>query len=153
MQAGWEQGITNVIAGLSGLNMVYESVGMHASLLGFCHESLIMGDDILGQVMRCIRGIDVSEDAVSVEAMRATCIDGPGHYLGSEQTLALMQTEYLYPRIADRTSPKEWEEGGKPDLLATAGARKKQILETAQSQISDDLDAEIRTRWPIYFQA
>ncbi len=37
MQAGWEQGITNTLAGLAGLNMCYEAVGMHASLLGFCH--------------------------------------------------------------------------------------------------------------------
>ncbi len=40
MQAGWEQAISNVLAGLSGLNMVYEAAGMHASLLGFCLESL-----------------------------------------------------------------------------------------------------------------
>jgi trimethylamine--corrinoid protein Co-methyltransferase len=33
------------MAGLSGLNMVYEAVGMHASLLGFCLESLVLGDD------------------------------------------------------------------------------------------------------------
>ncbi len=71
MQAGWEQGISNVLAGLSGLNMVYEAVGMHASLLGFCLESLVLGDDMLGQVMRCVRGIDVTEDSVSIEAMRA----------------------------------------------------------------------------------
>ncbi|HSG56075.1 MAG TPA: trimethylamine methyltransferase family protein, partial [Paracoccaceae bacterium] len=69
MQAGWEQGISNVLAGLSGLNMVYEAVGMHASLLGFCLESLVLGDDTLGQVMRCVRGIDVTEDSVSIEAM------------------------------------------------------------------------------------
>jgi trimethylamine--corrinoid protein Co-methyltransferase len=43
MQAGWEQMNSNLMAGLTGLNMVYESVGMHASLLGFCHESLILG--------------------------------------------------------------------------------------------------------------
>ncbi|MDH5798777.1 MAG: trimethylamine methyltransferase family protein, partial [Paracoccaceae bacterium] len=42
MQAGWEQMCSNVMAGLSGLNMVYEAAGMHASLLGFCHESLIL---------------------------------------------------------------------------------------------------------------
>ena len=32
-QAGYEKGITNVMAGLAGINMVYESAGMHASLL------------------------------------------------------------------------------------------------------------------------
>ena len=128
MQAGWEQGISNVMAGLSGLNMVYEAVGMHASLLGFCFESLILGDDMLGQCLRCVRGIDVNDDTLSVEVMKSVCLDGPGHYLGHEQTLGLMQTEYIYPALGDRTSPKEWAEIGRPDLVQKAIARKNEIL-------------------------
>jgi len=107
MQAGWEQGITNALAGLSGLNMCYEAVGMHASLLGFCLESLVLGDDLLGQAMRLVRGIDVNPDTTSIEAMKEVCLGGPGHYLGSDQTLRLMQTEYIYPKAANRMSPKE----------------------------------------------
>ena len=116
MQAGYEQAHSNVMAGLSGLNMVYEAAGMHASLLGFCLESLIIGDDLLGQSLRCVRGIEVTEDNLSLEVMRSVCLEGPGHYLGSQQTLDLMQTEYVYPRLGDRTSPKEWEELKKPNL-------------------------------------
>jgi trimethylamine---corrinoid protein Co-methyltransferase len=153
MQAGWEQGITNVLAGLSGLNMVYESVGMHASLLGFCLESLVLGDDILGQVMRCVRGIDVTEDSTSIDAMKAVCLDGgPGHYLGSDQTLALMQTEYVYPVLGNRMSPKEWNEAGNPQLLDRAIARKNDILAKAGSQIAPELDAQIRAAHKIYFR-
>ena len=151
MQAGWEQMITNVLAGLSGLNMVYESVGMHASLLGFCLESLVMGDDILGQAMRAVRGIDVTEDSTSIEAMKAVCLGGPGHYLGSDQTLALMQTEYVYPMVGNRMSPKEWVEAGRPELLDRAIARKNQILAKAGNTIDPELDAMIRARWNIYF--
>ena len=81
MQAGWEQMCSNVMAGLSGLNMVYEAAGMHASLLGFCHESLILGDDLLGQANRCVRGIEVTEDSISLNVMKQTCLNGPGHYL------------------------------------------------------------------------
>ena len=99
MQAGWEQAMSNVMAGLTGLNMVYEAAGMHASLLGFCHESLILGDDLLGQAMRCVRGIEVNEETVGIETMRNTCLGGPGHYLGSDQTLSLMQTEYFLSLI------------------------------------------------------
>ncbi|MEM1315531.1 MAG: trimethylamine methyltransferase family protein [Pseudomonadota bacterium] len=149
MQAGWEQGITNALAGLAGLNMVYEAVGMHASLLGFCPESLIMGDDVVGQVLRCVRGIDVTEDSVSIEAMKAVCLDGPGHYLGDAQTLELMQTEYVYPAIGDRTSPKEWEAAGRPSLLARAIARKDAILEAAPPALPPEVDADIRARFPI----
>jgi trimethylamine--corrinoid protein Co-methyltransferase len=152
MQAGWEQGITNVLAGLSGLNMVYEAVGMHASLLGFCLESLVLGDDILGQVLRCVRGIDVTPDSTSIEAMRAVCLGGPGHYLGSDQTLALMQTEYVYPALGNRMSPKEWNEAGKPLLLDRAIARKNAILSQAGYCIEPELDAAIRRKFNIYFR-
>jgi len=151
MQAGWEQGITNVMAGLAGLNMVYESVGMHASLLGFCLESLVLGDDMIGQSLRCVRGIDVTEDAVSLDAMREVCF-GPGHYLGTDQTLALMQTEYCYPTVANRMSPKEWDEADRPRLLEQARARKEAILAEAQLQISPDLDAAIRAKFNMHFR-
>jgi trimethylamine---corrinoid protein Co-methyltransferase len=153
MQAGWEQAFTNVLAGLSGLNMVYEAVGMHASLLGFCPESIVLGDDILGQALRCLKGIEVSEDSVALETMRAVCLSGPGHYLGADQTLKLMQTEYLYPALANRMSPKEWEEAGRPELLPRATARKDAILAASGTTIPPDIDLKARQRWNFRFHA
>lgn len=145
MQAGWEQMESNVMAGLAGLNMVYEAAGMHASLLGFCLESLILGDDMLGQAIRAVRGIEVNDDTLSLETMRATCIGGPGHYLGSDQTLRLMQTEYTYPAIADRSSPKEWEELGRPDLIKAAIAKKEAILSsTNPAMFPEELQQRIK---------
>ncbi|PWE33120.1 methyltransferase [Maritimibacter sp. 55A14] len=150
MQAGWEQMCSNVMAGLSGLDMVYEAAGMHASLLGFCLESLILGDDLIGQALRCVRGVEVTEDSVSLEAMRAVCLGGPGHYLGHAQTLSLMQRDYIYPALGDRTSPKEWAEVGKPDLLKAATARKLEILsQPAPAAFPPDLDRALRERFPI----
>ncbi|WP_234417011.1 trimethylamine methyltransferase family protein [Loktanella sp. Alg231-35] len=152
MQAGWEQGITNVLAGLSGLNMVYEAAGMHASLLGFCLESLVLGDDIIGQVLRTVRGIDVTEDSTSIEAMKAVCLDGPGHYLGSDQTLQLMQTEYVYPTLGNRMSPKEWNEADRPLLIDKAIERKNEILKNAKITFDPGFDAAIREDYKIYFK-
>lgn len=151
MQAGWEQGISNVMAGLSGLNIVYEAAGMHASLLGFCLESLILGDDLIGQAQRCVRGIEVNDDTIGLEVMRATCLGGPMHYLGHEQTLGLMQTEYLYPKTANRLSPKEWQEYGRPELVPAATKRKDEILATtSQAALNPVLDAEIRAAFNIH---
>lgn len=151
MQAGWEQMCSNVMAGLAGLNMVYEAAGMHASLLGFSLESLILGDDLLGQAERCVRGIEVNEDTVSIEAMREVCLEGPGHYLGHGQTLDLMQRDYVYPRLADRLSPKEWAEVGKPDLLDKAIARKRAILDAPRKVLIDpETDKAIRERFSIH---
>ncbi len=150
-QSGYEKGSTLVMAGLSGLNMVYEAAGMHASLLGFCLDSLIIDNDMLGQCMRCVRGIEVNETTLGVQVMKDVCMGGPGHYLGHDQTIKLMQTEYIYPVIADRSSPKEWEELGKPNLLDTARKRKEEILESPHPlHIPDALDQDLRARFNVF---
>ena len=149
VQSGYEKGITNVLAGMSGLNLIYESAGMHASLLGFCLESLIIDNDMLGQCLRCVRGIDVSDAALSVDVIADVCINGPGHYLGHGQTLKLMQTEYFYPAIADRFSPKEWNEKGRPDIVQRAIAEKRRILSNSfPRHVSRALDDQLRAKFP-----
>lgn len=154
MQAGWEQMCSNVMAGLSGLNMVYEAAGMHASLLGFCHESLILGDDLIGQALRCLRGIEVSDDTLALDQMTQVCLGGSGHYLGTEQTLARMERDHVYPVLGDRTSPKEWEELGKPDLIDRAIERKTRILaDRAAARFDPELDQRIRRQFAIHLPA
>jgi len=151
MQAGWEQMCSNVMAGLAGLNMVYEAAGMHASLLGFCHESLILGDDLIGQAMRCVRGIEVNDETLALDQMAEVCLGGNGHYLGTNQTLGRMQADHVYPTLGDRTSPKEWEELGKPDLIARAIARKEAILaDRSAARFDPVMDAAIREQFNIY---
>ena len=91
------------------------------------------------------------EDDLSIETMRSVCLDGPGHYLGHPQTLSVMQTEFVYPTLADRSSPKEWYELDRPDLLANAVARKQTILAAPDAQhISPATDAQIRQRFNIH---
>ncbi|TAN19962.1 MAG: methyltransferase [Rhizobiaceae bacterium] len=149
IQSGYEKGITDVMAGLSGLNLVYEAAGMHASLLGFSLESLIIDNDMLGQCLRCVRGIEVSDKALSIETITDVCLNGPGHYLGHGQTLELMQTEYFYPAVADRYSPKEWAEKGKPDLLQKAIEEKRRILSGYfPAHVSRSVDDQLRSRHP-----
>ncbi|KIC44468.1 methyltransferase [Ruegeria sp. ANG-S4] len=154
MQAGWEQMCSNVMAGLSGVNMVYEAAGMHASLLGFCFESLILADDLIGQAQRCVRGIEVTDETLALDQIAEVCMGGPGHYLGTDATLSRMQADYVYPTFGDRTSPKEWAELGKPDLLSKAAARKEEILSSRPAAKFDPLlDSEIRSKFHIHLPA
>ena len=154
MQAGWEQMNSNVMAGLSGLNMVYEAAGMHASLLGFCHESLILGDDLIGQCLRCVRGIEVTDETLAVDQIADVVLSGTGHYLGTDQTLSRMQADFVYPTFGDRTSPKEWAENDKPDLIEKAVARKEDILsQRAAARLDPAIDAAIREKFKIYLPA
>jgi trimethylamine--corrinoid protein Co-methyltransferase len=124
-QSGYEKGYTNALAGLAGVNLVYESAGMHASLLG-------------------------CEDSLSLEAIRQVCTEGPGHFLGHDQTLELMQAEYIYPEIGDRSSPKEWAEQGSTIMTERAQARTREILSSHYpSHLDPALDAKIRAKFDI----
>lgn len=153
-QAGAEHGITNIMAGLAGLNMVYEAAGMYASLLGFSHEGLILDDDVIGQCLRCVRGIEVSAETLDMELIKSVCLEGPGHYLSAAQTLNMMQTEYFYPTLSDRTSPKEWLENGKPDLIENAVKKKKQLLAAScKAALPIELDKKVREHFPIKLPA
>jgi trimethylamine--corrinoid protein Co-methyltransferase len=150
-QAGAERASTALAAALSGANIVYESAGMYASLLGACPESLLLDNDVLGAAMRITRSIEVNEETMSFDTIKEVCMGGVGHYLGSAQTLRVMQSEYLYPELSDRSSPMLWEENGKPDLLKNATARKNEILNRHfPSHISDAVDLQIRAEFPVF---
>ena len=64
--------------------------------------------------------------------------------------MSLMETEYLYPKIANRLSPKEWAEVGKPDIVADAQAYIKKVIEGPEpTHISADMDANLKAKWPL----
>jgi len=149
-QSGYEKSYTNTLAGHSGANLIYEAAGMQASLLGCCLESYVIDNDMLGAINRTIRGIEVNDISLSVDTIRDVCIGGPNHFLGHDQTMALMQRGYVYPEMGDRLSPKEWNEKGRPDLLETARARVAEILSGPRpSHLSPELDQAIRAKFPV----
>ncbi len=149
-QSGYEKAYTNALAAHAGANLVYESAGMQASLLGACYESCVIDNDMLGAVNRTIRGIEVREDSLSLETIRDVCINGPSHFLGHSQTLGLMQSEYVYPEVGDRASPKEWGEQGRTDVVERARARvREKLAQHYPSHISDAVDARLRSRFKI----
>jgi trimethylamine--corrinoid protein Co-methyltransferase len=149
-QAGAERASTALAAALSGANIVYESAGMYASLLGVCPESLLLDNDVLGAVMRITRGIEVTEESLGFDTIKDVCLGPEGHYLGSGQTLKVMHSEYIYPELSDRSSPNEWKENKRPVLLTKAIARRDEILRTdLPSHISREVDAKIRAEFPI----
>jgi len=129
-QSGYEKGYTVSLAAHSGANMVYESVGMHASLLGCCPESYVIDNDMLGAINRTVRGIEVNDETLAIDPIREVCLEGPGHYLGHEQTLSRMQTDYLYPSVGDRENINNWIEQGSTDVVQRARIIVQDTLES-----------------------
>jgi trimethylamine--corrinoid protein Co-methyltransferase len=106
-------------------------------------------DDVNGSIMRMLKGIEVTEESLSLDVIDEVC-KGPGHFLGHAQTLALMNSEYLYPGLLDRDSRDDWERKGARDIREAARARARKVLaEHWPEVIPEDLDAEIRRRFEI----
>ena len=149
-QSGAEKAYNHALVGNAGANLIYESAGMQASLLGFSLESLLIDNDIIGAAQRTIRSIEVNDETLSLETIKETCLNGPGHYLGSEQTLKLMQSEYIYPEIGDRSNPKEWVEQGRPTILDRAIKKVKGTLSRHYPKhVPEAVDDAIRAKFPV----
>jgi trimethylamine--corrinoid protein Co-methyltransferase len=128
-QMGAEKAFSALAAGLAGANMVYESSGMMASLLGASFEAFVADDEMLSHVYRILRGVEVNEETLGFDAI-CTAVLGEGHFLGGAHTLAAMQRDYYYPPLADRDEPRTWMDKGSLDLATKAKQRARSILST-----------------------
>ena len=148
-QAGHEKGLTVALAGNAGANLVYEAAGMLASLLACSYEALVIDNDLLGAVNRTVRGIEVTPDTLSIETIKSV-IFGAGHFLGQDQTLSMMQSEYIYPEVGDRVSPADWFDAGATTAEERARVIASGILSSHfPAHVSPDDDAEVRRRFDI----
>ena len=148
-QAGHEKALTVSLAAHAGANVVFESAGMLASIMAASHEALVIDNDMLGAINRTIRGIEITPETLSTDVIEEV-IRGEGHFLGQDQTLSMMQTEYTYPLIGDRLSPDDWMDAGA--MSATERAH-QWVTETLASyhpeHLSPQIDASIRERFSI----
>jgi trimethylamine--corrinoid protein Co-methyltransferase len=112
-------------------------------------ESMVIDNDLLGAVLRTVRGIEVNEETLSYDVIKQV-VHGEGHYLRTQQTLGLMRGGYEYPALADRNTPDEWQAAGSPDIRQQAGERVKSILSSHYPEYIDPaVDAKIREQFPI----
>lgn len=148
-QMGAEKALTSALTGLAGANMIYESAGMMASLLGVSFEAMVLDNEMLANATRTIRGVEVTAETLGFDAIK-DAVFGEGHFLGGAHTMAAMERDYFYPELADRSSPNLWNELGAPEAWGTAKTKAKSILNTHRpTYIDPAIDAEIRAKFPI----
>ncbi len=149
-QAGFEKAFSTAVTALAGAQYNHHSAGMLESMLAVAYEQYVIDDDINGQVMRLVRGLDVSDAALSVDVIHEVCTDGPGHYLGHQQTLELMTSEYYYPHTTDRETRARWEAAGSLDMRERARRKARERLQTHFPPIiADEVDRQIRDEFDI----
>ncbi|MCP4486725.1 MAG: trimethylamine methyltransferase [Gammaproteobacteria bacterium] len=148
-QMGMEKALSSLACGLSGANMVYESSGMMASLLGVSFEAFVADNEMLSHVNRLVRGIEVTEDTMGFESMKHV-ITGEGHFMAEKQTMQAMERDYYYPKLGDRQEPTTWAEKGALDTAQRANHEVRRILEEHNpNYIDGKVDARIRSKFNI----
>jgi trimethylamine--corrinoid protein Co-methyltransferase len=149
VQAGFEKGLTTAAVALAGAQYNHHSAGMLESMLAVAYEQYVIDDDINGQAMRLVRGLQVTEESLSMDVIHEVCY-GEGHYLGHPQTLAMMDKEYSYPHTADRSTRADWEQAGGLDMRQRARLKAGGILENHFPQIlSEATDRKLRSEFNI----
>jgi trimethylamine--corrinoid protein Co-methyltransferase len=149
VQSGLEKGLTTAVVALAGGQYIHHSAGMLESMLAVAYEQYVIDDDVNGQVMRLLRGLEVNEETLSLDVIDEVC-NGPGHYLGHAQTLALMNSEYYYPHTADRARRADWEEAGALDMREQARHHARKVLNTTFPQVVPDaVDGHLRDEFNI----
>jgi trimethylamine--corrinoid protein Co-methyltransferase len=110
---------------------------------------MIIDNDMIGNIQRIVRGIEVTDETLSVDVINEA-VHGVGHFLGNEQTLNMMQSEYLYPNVADRLTPGAWEEMGRQTMYEQAHEKVKEMLtDYYPTYIDAAADKRIRDKFPI----
>ncbi|MEL7525939.1 MAG: trimethylamine methyltransferase family protein [Pseudomonadota bacterium] len=148
-QAGVEKGITSLAAALAGGNLIYESSGMTASLLGASFEAFVLDDEMHSMTYRALRGIEVSQETLAFDAI-CEAVLGEGHFLGGQNTYQAMERDYFYPSLADRDEPRTWAQNGAQDAWSRARTRAGEILANHHpAYLSPEQDRAIRDRFNI----
>ena len=148
-QHGYEKCLAVSLAAHAGANIITQACGMQASLLGASLEGYVVDNDMLGAILRSVRGVEVDPEAIGADVI-AEVARGEGHYLGHSQTLARMERDYVYPEVADRRPPADWEERGGQDMRARARERARRILsDHFPDHLDPAADHALRARYDI----
>lgn len=147
-QYGVEKALSYTLAAHAGANRLCEFGGMIGSLMGCSFESMVLDNEVAGMITRTLRGIEVSDDTLALDLIHQQTLD-PGHFLGAQQTLEVMESEYIYPEVFDRSPTDAWEKQGAEDVIVRVQAQTKAIMGSHFPNYFAEQDSRVRQQYPI----
>ena len=121
--------------------------GALAHLQGFSLEKAVLDDDMIMYLKRLMKGVDVSDDTLALDAIEAV---GPGGtFLTSKHTLEWFEKEMTFPNVFERGSLIDWQRKGSKSARQRANDRARKIL---KDHWPEPLDLGIRKRIEEYIE-
>ena len=119
----------------AGCNFILHSAGWLEGGLRCSYEKTILDIDLLQMVAEFLTPLDLSEDALGVEAIRSV---GPGgHFFGTQHTQDRYKTAFYSPVMSDWRNFETWAEAGSPTALERANRVWKERLATYEQPFMD----------------
>lgn len=126
-QAEQEATWSLLMAMFAGANVINHATGWLEGGLVTSFEKTIIDADLCGKVAAFFEGIDLSDNALALDAIREV---GPGaHFLGSAHTQANFLTAFYRSTTSDNASYEQWMAEGAHDAAQRANAQWKELLE------------------------
>jgi len=142
-QAGYESAITSLLVALAGGNFIHDAAGFLEFCMCASLEKYVVDNEILGMVMRAVRGIEVNDDTLAFGLLQE--IGAGGHFVACRHTRKFMRREHYKPTLSDRATREEWEKSGAPDTKERARLKVMSLLaEPEQSYLDDTVRERIR---------
>ena len=125
-QSGFESGLGITLGALAGINVI-SGPGMLDFENCQSFEKLVIDDTICGTALRLIRGIDVNDQSLAIDAIRRVGVGG--HYLADKHTTEWLKKELFFPSdLVDRQNRNIWKKLGSKDTLQRAKEITQRIL-------------------------
>ncbi len=130
-QAGLESGMTALLGGLAGINMI-SGGGMLDFLACQSAEKLVVDAEVIAMVKRLLAGMKVHTPTLALELFEG--IHFRGDFLKQPQTRQLFPREqYLPTQVIDRETLHGWLQGGRSDTFIRARERVQALLQEYRS--------------------
>jgi trimethylamine--corrinoid protein Co-methyltransferase len=124
-QAGAEAMQMVLVNGLAGVNLCHDCGYLAGGSVGSM-EMAVICDDIIGNALRIIKGVEVSEETLAVDVIKQV---GPqGNFLGHKHTLKHIREELHLPSIFDRDPETAWARAGSKPIHQVAKEKAQEIL-------------------------
>ena len=123
-----ERCFNTTLSAYSGANIL-GAAGNYESSLILDPVQLAIDDEILGMTARAVRGINVSDETLGLDAIKRIGAGASKTYLTDEHTLKHFRTEFFKPTICTRSLRDSWESDGSKSVDEKASERVKHILE------------------------
>ena len=146
-QAGYESACQAMTLGFSGANWIHDAAGLLENCTTVSYEKTVIDNEILGNVLRAVRGVEVNEETMAFDVIKKA---GPaGNFLENPHTAKHFKSELFIPKVSDRLNRITWKARGSLDTAARAHIIAKKILTTHRAEpIDPQIRNEIRKMFP-----